>query len=461
MTVEISQRLASMRAFFDARKASSILARKVCLRRLAAAIRGREDNLLAALRADLGKPTIEAYASEVGYVLGDIAHALRHLDAWARPRRVPTPLGLWPGRCRVESVPAGVVLILGPWNYPLQLLFSPLVSALAAGNCACLKPSEFAPHTAQAVASLAADCFDPGHVAVIQGGPETAEALLAQRFDHVFFTGSTPVGKRVMAAAAHNLTPVTLELGGKSPCVVCADASLRVAARRIVWGKFLNAGQTCVAPDYALVHRSVADRFLALAAGAVGEFFGPDPKASPDYARIVSRGHVQRLAACLASGRVVCGGQTDADARYVAPTILAEPDHGSPAMQEEIFGPILPVLAFDDLRDAVAAIRARPPPLVLYVFAGDRSAAKRIADGIECGSVAINETVRFLSNRRLPFGGVGASGMGRSHGQAGFECFSRSRSVLDRSARFDPRVLYPPYRIPLALFRRLSRLMRV
>lgn len=352
-----------------------------------------------------------------------------------------------------------MALIIGPWNYPLQLLLAPLVGAMAAGNCAVLKPSELAGHTSTAIAQLLRATFPEEYLAAVEGERETAEALLRERFDTVFFTGSSMVGRSVMAAAARHLTPVTLELGGKSPCLVCADAALEVAARRIAWGKFLNAGQTCIAPDFVMVDRKVSAGFLEGLTAAIRGFYGEDPQQSPDYGRIVSRKHFDRLTGYLGSGRVVLGGTHDAADLYLAPTVLESVPADAPVMLEEIFGPILPVIEFDALEEALDLLRAKPVPLALYLFTRSRATQERVLSATRSGGVTLNDTVVHAVGCHLPFGGLGESGMGSYHGRASFDAFTHYRSVLKRSALVDPATRYPPPRVPLATFKKAMRFL--
>jgi aldehyde dehydrogenase (NAD+) len=364
-----------------------------------------------------------------------------------------------PGTGWVQPEPFGVCLILGPWNYPVQLLLSPLVACLAAGNCAILKPSEHAPATAAILAEMVSDSFSPDAVCLVQGERETAESLLELRFDKIFFTGSTAVGKRVMAAAANHLTPVSLELGGKSPCIVTEHASLDVAVRRIVWGKFLNAGQTCVAPDFVCVHKSIHQTFLDKCRKELIGFYGENPRSSPDYARIVNDHHFARLEALINGEAIVVGGEMDRHERYFAPTILTNVNWDSPVMHEEIFGPILPVLSYDKLDDVVKRLCDHDTPLALYVFSDDRVEQETLVRDVRSGGVCINDTVTHILCHELPFGGLGSSGLGRYRGKAGFDAFSHDRSVLRRSTRFDPGMRYPPYKTPLATLRTAMRFL--
>lgn len=452
-----SDLLQAQRGFFRSGATRPVAFRREALLRLRAALEHEEGELLAALREDLGRPEAEAYASEVGFVLAEIDFTLRHLEGWARPRKERTPPLLFPATSWIHPEPYGCTLVIGPWNYPVQLLLVPLVGAVAAGNCSVVKPSELAPRTAEVVARILAASFPRGHVAVVQGGPEETEALLAQRFDYIFFTGGTRVGKLVMTAAARFLTPLTLELGGKSPCIVDASADLAVAARRIAWGKFMNAGQTCVAPDFVLAHASIRAELVRLLAETVRGFYGDEPRRSPDFGRIVNTRHFDRLVAQLGSGKVVAGGGNDREARYIAPTILDGVQWDDPVMQDEIFGPLLPVLEFSSLDEAIARLQAMPRPLALYVFAQDASVQDRVLREAPSGGACINDTVSHLLNPRLPFGGVGDSGLGGYHGRHSFETFSHMRSVVRRGTWFDLAAKYPPYRLPLPVLRKLMK----
>lgn len=368
----------SQRAFFQTGATQSLRARQETLAALDGAIRSSEQALIDALHDDLGKSATEAYTSEIGFIRSEIAYAQRHLRRWMAPVVVRNPLLLRPASASVMPEPYGVALIISPWNYPFQLACSPLVAALAAGNTAVVKPSEFTPRTAAVLADLVRAAVPPEHVCVVTGGVETAQELLRERSDYIFFTGSAGVGRSVLQAAAATLTPCTLELGGKSPCIVCDDARLAVAARRIVWGKFLNAGQTCVAPDYVLADRRILAPLLHELECAIERFYGSDPRQSPDYSRIVSVNHLDRLQALLAGTRIVCGGVCDRDARYFAPTIVTDVPVDAPLMREEIFGPILPVIPYDTLAGALDAFRERPIPLALYLFSERRDTQERI-----------------------------------------------------------------------------------
>jgi aldehyde dehydrogenase (NAD+) len=443
---EIPGVVAGVRRAFEGGRTRPLAWRRRQLEALGAMLRERKKDWLEALRADLGKSSFEGWLAELNFVKGEMKYALDRLPDWMRPEKVSTPLALQPAKCRVHRQPYGVVLIIGPWNYPLHLVFAPLVGAVAAGNCAVLKPSEVAENTGALVGELVPRYLDPECIAVVEGAVPETTRLLEQRFDYIFYTGNGAVGKIVMRAAAEHLTPVTLELGGKSPTIVDRSANLEVAARRIVWGKFFNAGQTCVAPDYVLAHRDVAARLATLLASTVRDFYGDDPKQSPDYARVINGRHLQRLRKLLDDGETVCGGEVDEEDRYLAPTILRGVSPDSPVMSEEIFGPILPILEVPDAGAAISFVNERPKPLALYVFADDRGVQEAVLGGTSSGGACVNEVVAHLGAPGLPFGGVGESGMGAYHGRAGFETFSHRRSVLHKSVRIDPSIRYPPYK---------------
>lgn len=416
-----------------------------------------EAEITSALSADLGRPPLESFSAEIGFLLLEIEHALGKLSTWLAPEPVRTPLLLQPASSWIHKEPLGVVLIIAPWNYPFGLALSPLVGALAAGNCAIVKPSEISAASSTAMARLVPRYLDPDAVQVIEGGVPETTALLAQPFDHIFYTGNGTVGRIVMAAAAAHLTPVTLELGGKSPCIVDAHVDLRAAARRIAWGKFFNAGQTCVAPDYLLVHQRVVEPLLDALQATLREFYGADPKASPDYARIVSERHFTRLVGLLGDGKVVVGGQADAATRYLAPTILRDVPPGSAVMADEIFGPILPALTVGDLPEAIDFVTARPKPLALYLFSEDRRAQQQVLDATSSGGACLNHAWLHIAAPLLPFGGVGPSGMGSYHGRASFDTFTHRKSVMRKSTALEFPPLYPPYRASQAAW--LKRLL--
>lgn len=437
--------VARCREAFDAGVTRPIEWRLAQLGRLDALLEEREADLVEALAVDLGKSSFEAYATDVGFVRNEIRHLCKHVARWARPRRVRTPVSVQPATAKVVPEPLGVVLVVAPWNYPVQLVVVPMAAALAAGNAVVAKPSELAPHVSATLAGLLEEYVDPGAVQVVQGGVDETTTLLEQRFDHVFYTGSGRVGRIVMEAAARHLTPVTLELGGKSPAIVAADADLDVAAKRIAFGKFMNAGQTCVAPDYVLVDRAVEEPLLERLAAAVRSFYGDDPRRSPDYGRIVNDAHFARLEGLLDDGRVVVGGERDAAQRYLAPTVLRDVDPDGSLMRDEIFGPILPVVAVDGVDDAIDVVNRGDRPLALYVFSGSEAINERVLAETSSGGACVNGTMMHLAVPDLPFGGVGASGFGAYHGKAGFDTFSHEKSVLTRSTRLDTPLAYPPF----------------
>lgn len=433
--------------FFEAGSSRSEPARRQALAALAASIRRHEKHIADALWADLHKPEFEAYGTETSMVLHEVRHAERHLARWMRPRSWLPGLVSQPARSRLYADPLGRNLIIGAWNYPVQLTLQPLVAALAAGNVAVVKPSELAPAASSVVATVVREALPPEHVAVVEGGVSTSEALLQLPWDHVFFTGSPNIGKVVMRAAAEHLSRVTLELGGKSPCIVMPSANLDTAASRIAWGRFSNAGQTCVAPDYLLVHRDVHEPLLAKIEERVRAFYGPDPKASPDYGRLVTSRHAERVRRLIDPAKVRFGGQVDVDDRYVAPTVLTGVTVDDPVMQEEIFGPVLPVLAIDSLDDAYRIVARNPNPLALYVFTEVPAEAEAVFGRVAFGGGCVNNTMYHLSDPGLPFGGVGRSGQGAYHGKHGFDVFSHHKGVLHSASGrlFDPSFKYPPY----------------
>ncbi len=431
--------------------------RSEALAALAAVLRDHREIWEGALREDLGAPAFETWATQTGLLLGEIRHARRHLWRWMRPRRVGTPLAVMPARSRIEPAPVGVVLVIAPWNYPLQLGLGPAVAAIAAGNAVVIKPSEHAPRTAARLAERVPSALPPGLVQVVQGGPDTAHALIGQGFDHVLFTGSQRVGALVAEAAGRRLTPVTLELGGKCPALVDRSADLRLAARRLAWAKFLNAGQTCVAPDFVLVPEDRYDEFSDRLGESLERFYGGAPAESPDYGRIVNENHFRRLERFLSGLPLRWGGERDPERLYFGPTVTGPWPDGHPAQREEIFGPILPVLPYRDLDEALTEIGAHPDPLALYVFARQREPMRRAAAVLRSGALVTNDAVVHCANPALPFGGVGRSGHGSYHGVHGFDLLSQKRAVLNAATWLDPPVRYPPYRGKLGLLRLLLR----
>ena len=448
--------VATLRATYRSGVTRPLAWRRRQLEQLARMLEENEGEFLEALRVDLGKPAVEGFITDIAFVLSEVESMRRHLARWNRPRRVSSPLVTLPARSRLVPQPLGVVLVIAPWNYPVQLLLAPVAGAIAAGNTVVMKPSEISAATSALLGRLVPRYLDTTAVALVEGGvPETTE-LLAQRFDHIFYTGNGAVGRVVMAAAAKHLTPVTLELGGKSPAIVDASANLKVTARRIAWGKWMNAGQTCIAPDYVLVHEQVRQAFLDELAAAITAFYGDDPHVSADYGRIVSDRHFERLTALLEGETVAVGGRTVASERYIAPTVLVDVDPSSPLMQEEIFGPLLPVLTVGSARAAVDFVNDRDHPLALYVFAGDRSVVDDVVARTASGGVTVNGTMLHFTNPHLPFGGVGESGMGGYHGESGVRLFQHRKPVLVRGTAVDPSIAYPPYTDRKArIFRRI------
>ncbi|MEM7323581.1 MAG: aldehyde dehydrogenase family protein [Actinomycetota bacterium] len=404
--------------------------------------------LEAALAADLGKPAVEGFATDIGFVATEIETIQKHTPKWAKPRRVRVPMLSMPGKAHVVPEPLGVALIVAPWNYPIQLLLLPAAAAIAAGNACILKPSEIAAETSGALAELLPRYVDDEAIAVIEGDVVVATELLEQRFDHIFYTGSTEVGRIVYQAAARHLTPCTLELGGKSPVLVDDSANVEVTARRLAWGKWLNAGQTCVAPDYVLVTEANRDALVDGLRQAFAEFAdGGATKGSDDFTSIVTERHTARIDGLLAEhgGTVAFGGEVDIQARHVEPTVIVDPDTDSKLMREEIFGPVLPVLTVESMDAAVSFVNAREKPLALYVFSEDEDVTDQLIDRTTAGGTCVNHVLQHLLPPDLPFGGVGESGTGRYHGQAGFDTFSNLRSVLKKPTKLDPKLLYPPY----------------
>ncbi len=453
----IDDTLLRLRATFDAGRTRPLAWRRAQLAAIERMLEEREAEFADALRLDLNKSRFESVLSETSFVTEEARYARRHLARWTRGSRVRTPMMAQPGRSRIVPEPKGVVLIIAPWNYPLSMVLAPLVGAVAAGNAAVMKPSEISRHTSAALARILPQYLDTQAFAVVEGGVAETTALLERRFDHILYTGNERVARIVMAAAAKHLTPVTLELGGKSPCLVAHDADLEVAAARIVWGKFLNAGQTCVAPDHVLVEREAAAPLLEALVRRIREFYGDDAAASPDYGRIATEQHAARFEQLLAGQRIHYGGRVDVAGRYVEPTIVLDPAPDSALMQEEIFGPVLPVIAVDDMQAALRFVAARPKPLALYAFTRDAAFADAVRDTLSAGSICINDAVIFMVSPELPFGGVGASGMGRYTGWYGFETMSHMKAVMTRSFWFDAPIRYPPYTDAKA---RLLKLLR-
>lgn len=444
----IEQKFYDSKAFFNTQQTKDISFRKDQLKKLSKAIKSYESDILEALYTDLGKNKVEAYATEIGITLKSIKNARKELKNWTKTKNVDTPLYLFPTKSYIKKEPYGTVLIIAPFNYPFQLVFEPLIGAIAAGNTAIIKPSELTPNVARVIKRLINETFDANYIEVIEGGIEETQTLIHLPFDYVFFTGSENVGKIVYQAASENLVPVTLEMGGKSPVIVDETANIKVASERICFGKFTNAGQTCVAPDYILVHESVKDDLITALSKTLREFYGQNIQQSPDYGRIVNLKHYHRLTSLLNSAQmnIVFGGHSDEDERYIEPTLLDHVTNDSAIMQEEIFGPILPILTYQSLDEAIAFIHQRPKPLSLYLFSEDENATQRVINELSFGGGAINDTLMHLANPKLPFGGVGASGMGRYHGKYSFDTFTHEKSYIFKSTRLESGVHLPPYK---------------
>lgn len=442
--MNIEEIVNAQRAYFLTGATRPVETRIACLKKLQGEIRAREEKINDALKKDLNKAPSETYMTETGLALDELRCQIGHIRRWSRERTVATPLAQFPSRSFVSPEPYGVALVMAPWNYPFQLSMEPLIGAVAAGNCVVLKPSAYAPATSQVMADIVASCFAPEHVTVVQGGRQENQDLLKQRFDTIFFTGGVTVGKLVMESAAKHLTPVTLELGGKSPCIVDSTADIAVAARRIAFGKYLNAGQTCVAPDYLLVHASVRDALLSGIQKEIRSFFGERPLDCENLPRIVNEKHMARLKGLIEGEQVVCGGETQG--LRMAPTILTGVTRESPIMQEEIFGPILPVMTFEDVGEVIDFVREGEKPLALYLFTTDKAVQRRILDSVSFGGGCVNDTIIHLATTHMGFGGVGNSGMGSYHGRRSFETFSHMRSIVKKANWLDLPMRYHPYK---------------
>lgn len=441
--MEIKELAAAQRAWFDSGKTLPVSARVAALEKLRAGIRRYEPKIAAALKADLNKAPMESYMTETGLVLDEVGYLIKMTPRWAGERWVPTPLAQFKSVSFIHPEPYGSVLVMAPWNYPFMLALEPAAGAIAAGNCVILKPSAYAAETSKVLGELIGELFDPGFVAVVQGGRTENAALLDEKFDYIFFTGGTQVGRLVLEKAAAHFTPVTLEMGGKSPCIVDKTADIRLCARRLAFGKFLNAGQTCVAPDYVLVHRARKRELVAQLQRSVTAFFGPRPLECGDYPKIINEKHYKRLLGLMEGTHILIGGE--AGGGRIAPTVLDGVTGESPVMCEEIFGPILPILEFDELDEAIAFVKARPRPLALYLFTNDRAAERKVLDRVSFGGGCVNDCVVHLATHHMPFGGVGGSGMGGYHGKASFDTFSHRKSILKKANWLDLPMRYHPY----------------
>lgn len=445
--------------FFDRGDSRNISFRKEQLRKLKSLLQNHEDSFLQTLHADFKKPPFETYGTELLVIYREINHILSNLSAWAKPQKVSGSIINFPSVNYIHPQPYGVTLVIGAWNYPIQLALNPALASIAAGNSTIIKPSEITPNTSKLLAELINNSFDPGFLKVVEGDAETTQSLLDQPLDYIFFTGSPRVGKIIMKASADQLTPLTLELGGKSPAIVDQTADLALAAKRIAWGKFINAGQTCVSPDYVYIHQSDQEQFCELIKQSIYSFYGENPLQNQDYASIINSKHFNRLVDLLDTEKVYFGGHTVAEELYIEPTILTGIDWNHKIMQEEIFGPILPILTFQNIDEVIRSVKDHYKPLSLYLFTTKKDQQQKVIDEIQFGGGCINDTVAHLGNLDLPFGGIGHSGFGSYHGKAGFEEFSHQKSILKKATWLDLPLRYPPYEGNLKWLKKLNELL--
>ncbi|MEE0397849.1 MAG: aldehyde dehydrogenase [Lachnospiraceae bacterium] len=444
-STQIDDILQLQRDFYDNGATIPVSFREKQLKKLYQAVQKYRPQIEEALKKDLGKSSYESFMCEIGLVLSEISYMIRHVKKFSKRKTVYTPLAQFASHSYVQPVPYGNTLIMSPWNYPFLLSIDPLVDAIAAGNTAIIKPSAYSPATSKVIEMLVKECFSPAHVSVVTGGRAENAALLEKKFDFIFFTGSQNVGREVMRHAVVNLTPVVLELGGKSPCIVEESADIRLAARRIVFGKYLNCGQTCVAPDFILCHKSIQDKLLQELKLQVEKQFGSDPLADNDYGKIINQKHFDRLCRLLQSGELYLGGETDAEALRIAPAIMTQVTFDDPVMQEEIFGPVLPVLTYENFDELMLLLKKRPKPLAQYLFSSNKAHIRRVNEELSYGGGCINDTIIHLATSEMGFGGVGESGMGAYHGKAGFDAFSHQKSIVDKKTWLDLPMRYQPY----------------
>ena len=454
---DLKEVIKAQKKFFNTGKTKELSFRLMQLTQLYHVIKKRETEITEALQKDLNKAPFEAYETEIGIVLEEIKYTIKHLKKWTQPRRVKTPIIHFPASSYLFQEPYGSVLIMSPWNYPFQLTIAPLIGSIAAGNCSVVKPSEYSFFTSEVIEKILGEVFDEEYIAVVRGGREANKTLLDEKFDYIFFTGSPQVGKVVMQSASRNLTPVTLELGGKSPCIVDETADIKLAAKRIVWGKFLNAGQTCVAPDYLLVHKAVKKELLREMIKDIEVFYGNNPITDPDYPKIINQKHFERLLGLMKNGKMITGGQTNPDTRKIAPTMIEDLSWEDEIMREEIFGPILPVLEFTSLNEMFAMLNDRPKPLAFYYFTTSKKREDYAIQKASFGGGCINDTIIHLSNPNLTFGGVGESGMGQYHGKGSFDTFTHQKSIIRKSNVLDITLRYPPFKNHLALLKKIMK----
>lgn len=441
----VKELVADQHAFFNRDKTKEVAFRINRLNKLKAILKERERDFIEAVKEDFQKPPLESYGTEIGFLYSEIDHTLKHIKKWAKPERVWGSFINFPSRSYIYRQPYGVSLVIGAWNYPLLLSLSPALGSMAAGNCTIIKPSEISSHTSALLADVINSNFDPGYLKVIEGAAEISQQLLDEPLDYIFFTGSTRVGKIIMKEAAKQLTPVTLELGGKSPAIVHSDADVKTAAKRIAWGKLLNAGQTCVAPDYVYVHEDLKKSLLKHLIEEITGFYGSDPRKSSDFARIINEKHYNRLKGYLDNGSIVAGGQTSEEDLYISPTILDNISWDDKVMQEEIFGPILPVMAYDDLPVLIDILKSKPTPLSLYLFTDSKDVEEKVIKELPFGGGCINDTIAHLGNLNLPFGGLGQSGFGNYHGKSSFDIFTHKKSIMKKPTWLENPMRYAPY----------------
>ncbi|WP_434297798.1 aldehyde dehydrogenase [Clostridium sporogenes] len=449
--------LKKQKSFFEKGYTKDINFRIETLKKLKHNIKMNENNIFKALKIDLNKSEFETFITEIGIVYDEINGAIKNIKKWSKPKKVKTPITNFLASSYIYNEPYGVALIIAPWNYPFQLIMAPLVGAISAGNCVLLKPSELAVETEKIIVKIIKETFSDEYIGVVTGGVKESEALLKEKFDYIFYTGGINVGKIVMRAAAEHLTPITLELGGKSPCIVDKDANIDLAARRITWGKFLNAGQTCVAPDYLVVHRNIKEKLISSIENYIIEFFGENAFESEEYPRIINERHFKRLEGYLKEGKIVSGGKTDISNLYIEPTIIEGINLKNRIMEEEIFGPIFPVIEFEGMDEVIDIIKNNPKPLALYYFSEDKEKQEFIIKNISFGGGCINDTIMHLSTSTLPFGGVGSSGIGGYHGRASFDTFSHKKSILKKSNLIDIKIRYAPFKGKINLAKRLFK----
>ncbi len=443
------------KSYFLSGETKTITFRRKQLKMLREAIKRNEELIYEALYEDLHKSKFEAYATEIGFVLEELSYHIKHLRKWAKPRRVKTPLTSFPASSYQTYDPKGNVLIMAPWNYPFQLTLVPMIGAISAGNTVVVKPSEISSHTAQVIEKIISETFNKEYIQVIIGGAKEAQELLKLNFDHIFFTGSGRIGRFVLESAASKLTPVTLELGGKSPCIVDEDVNVKLTARRIIWGKLINAGQTCIAPNCLIVHEKIKDKLLPELVHAIRKFYGDDIQNSSEYPRIINRANMERLIGIMEGSKIYWGGNYDVEELFFEPTIIDRACLDMSVMQSEIFGPILPVLTYESMDELIRMLRECPNPLALYFFSNNKKHISRILDVIPAGGVTINDTLMHFANNRLPFGGTGNSGMGKYHGKYSFDVFSNEKPVVYRGTWLDIPIRYAPFRNKLKIIKKL------